>query len=147
MTTFRKLPRMRPSATANTIRNAGGKSASEGNEAMLDGNQRVRRAIRSKMTDPTRLIEAVLRETPALAVLERTAGAASEPQSIAFRALFAGVSRRLGAAATLGVTAPPGLAALARPHFTLTDWTRLWLTLSALGGTPVGDQPAVVLRI
>jgi hypothetical protein len=99
------------------------------------------------MTDPTRLIEAVLRATPALAVLERALPAVHEPQSIAFRALFAGVSRRLGEAATLGVNAPAELALLARPHLTLTDWTRLWLTLAALSATPAAEQPGLVLRI
>jgi len=99
------------------------------------------------MVETTRLIEAILRETPARAVLSRALEEADAPQSIAFRALFASVSRRLGVAAGERITPPPALSALARPHLTLTDFTRAWLILAALEATPLAEQPAVVLRL
>ena len=99
------------------------------------------------MAETTRLIEAVLQTTPAAALLERGFALASDPGSIAFRALFAGVSRRLGGAAAERIVPPAAVAALARPHWTLTDWTRLVLVARAAVARPLGEQPALVLRI
>ena len=99
------------------------------------------------MAETTRLIEAVLQTTPAAPLLERALPLLSDPGSIGFRALFAGVSRRLGPAAAERVTPPAALTALARPHWTLTDWTRLLLVARAAEAGPPGEQPATVLRI
>lgn len=96
------------------------------------------------MAETARLIEAMLRATAASAVLERAPALVNDPGSIGFRSLFASVSRRVGPAP---IEPPPMLGALARPHWTLTDWTRLWLVLGALGGTAAANQPATVLRI
>ena len=98
------------------------------------------------MVETTRLIEAMLRETPAAPLLPRALEAGRAPQAIAFRALFASVSRRLGPAASERIVAPPALSALSRPHWTLTDWTRAFLTACAVEHTPVAEQPGRVLR-
>lgn len=64
------------------------------------------------------------------------------PTSVGFRALFASVPRRLGAAAPSKLeAAAPDLPA-ARPHWTNTDLARLWLLLGALWHVPVGEQPS-----
>jgi hypothetical protein len=97
------------------------------------------------MAETARLIEAMLRATTAAALLERVPAVAGDPASIGFRSLFASVSRRVGAASSF--EPPAGLAALARAHWTLTDWTRLYLVLAAVAATPAAMQPATVLRI
>jgi hypothetical protein len=99
------------------------------------------------MAEIARLIEAMLAATPAAALIERARASAQEPGSVAFRALFASVSRRLGSAAGDRVTPPPELTERARPHFTLVDWTRARLLLLALEAVPAGEQPGVVLRL
>jgi hypothetical protein len=65
---------------------------------------------------------------------------------VGFRALFASVPRRLGAGAELAGAAPPELAA-ARPHWTLIDYARLWLVLSALPSVAAGEQPGWLLQL
>ena len=97
------------------------------------------------MVDTARELEAVLRASEAAAFYERGLELAASPESVGFRAFYASVSRRLGGAAGQGVTAPQGLAALARPHHTLTDWARLALLVRAL--EHAGDPPALVLRL
>jgi hypothetical protein len=99
------------------------------------------------MAETTRFIEAMLEATPAAALLARALRSAGDPASIAFRAQLAGVSRRLGAAAATRIAPPPELADSSRPHWTLTDWTRLSLVTRALEATPPGEQPATLLRL
>jgi hypothetical protein len=77
---------------------------------------------------------------------ERAAHDVATPPSIGFRALFASVPRRLGAAAELSLEAPPELRA-ARPHCTLTDYVRLWLLIEALPRLPGDQQADWVLRL
>jgi hypothetical protein len=99
------------------------------------------------MTDTARELEDFARASPAAAFLERGLEAAASPFGVAFRAFYASVSRRLGAAATDGVAAPLALAALARPHHTLTDWVRAALLARALRSVPTAEQPGFVLRL
>ena len=73
------------------------------------------------MTDVARALEELARNGPAAAFLDRALEAAKDPRGVAFRALYASVTRRLGAAATERVVPPAPLAENARPHFTLTD--------------------------
>jgi hypothetical protein len=98
------------------------------------------------MAETARLTEELVRANVPAPLVERVLETAAAPGAVAFRALFAGASRRLGASATLTVTPPGPLAALARPHFTLTDWTRLLLVLRALERLGPGEGPAFVLR-
>jgi len=98
------------------------------------------------MAETALLTEELVRATGAASLVERAQAAVAAPQSIAFRALFASVSRRLGAEAGSHPAAPSALAALSRSHLTLTDWTRLWLLLRALEHIPAGEQPAFVLH-
>src|SRR5215471_3707075 len=126
MTTFKKLPSTSPSATANTIRNTGGKSASEGNEGMLErqrphGNVWAPAGVPgfSVMPETRRLTEELLRESAAAPLVARALETARAPGAVAFRALFAGVARRLAGDALVCPTPPALLAPFARPHFTL----------------------------
>jgi len=99
------------------------------------------------MTDVARALEELARNGPAAAFLDRALEAAKDPRGVAFRALYASVTRRLGAAATERVVPPAPLAENARPHFTLTDWVRLALVTRALTATPQGQQPDLVLHL
>lgn len=98
------------------------------------------------MAETARLTEELVRAHVPAALFERVVETASTPGAVAFRALFAGISRRLGAAAPSTITPPPELAGLARPHFTLTDWTRLLLVLRALERFAPAEGPAFLLR-
>jgi hypothetical protein len=98
------------------------------------------------MAETARLTEELVRANVPAPLVERALQAAAEPRAIAFRAQFAGLARRLAASATAAVTPAAPLAALARPHFTLTDWARLWLVLRALERLPAEEGPAFVLR-
>jgi hypothetical protein len=98
------------------------------------------------MAETALLTEELVRATGAASLVERAQSAVATPESIAFRALFASVSRRLGAEAGSHPSAPSELAALSRPHLTLTDWTRLWLLLRALEHVAASAQPAFVLH-
>jgi hypothetical protein len=101
------------------------------------------------MAETARLTEELVRAHVPAPLFERVLEAASTPGAVAFRSLFAGIPRRLGAAAASSVTPPPELADLARPHFTLTDWTRLLLELRALASLASlgpAQGPAFVLR-
>jgi hypothetical protein len=69
----------------------------------------------------------------------------SEP-GLGFRGLFASVPRRLGAAADKRVEAPADLPQ-ARPHWTLTDYARLWLMARALPLLGSEQQPGFVLGL
>jgi len=63
---------------------------------------------------------------------------AAEP-GVGFRGLFASVPRRLVAAAELRAAAPADLPQ-ARPHWTLTDYARLWLMARALPLVGASEQ-------
>jgi len=92
-------------------------------------------------------LEAFARGGPAGPFIERALEAASAPSSVAFRALFASVPRRLGASSRECPPAPPELVAAARPHLTWTDWVRVVMTCRALSGMPAGERAPVVLRL
>jgi hypothetical protein len=77
---------------------------------------------------------------------ERAARDLAGPPGLGFRGLFASVPRRLGAAASLTLEAPPELRA-ARPHCTLTDYLRLWLILQALPKLPEAERASWVLQL
>jgi hypothetical protein len=77
---------------------------------------------------------------------ERAERELSAAPGVGFRALFASVLRRLGQAASLVVEAPPSLAA-ARPHWTLTDYARLWMLLRALPNVTASEQPGWLLQL
>jgi hypothetical protein len=64
---------------------------------------------------------------------------------LGFRGLFASVPRRLAGAAELRVAAPADLPQ-ARPHWTLTDYARLWLLARALPLVGTAEQAAFVLH-
>jgi len=98
------------------------------------------------MAETALLTEELVRATGAASLVERAQVAVAEPRSIGFRALYASVSRRLGAEAGSHPAVPAVLAELARPHLTLTDWTRLWLLLRAFSHVTAAEQPAFVLR-
>lgn len=70
---------------------------------------------------------------------------AREP-GLGFRGLFASVPRRLGAVAASQLEAPADLPQ-ARPHWTLTDYARLWLVARALPLLPNAEQPSFVLHL
>lgn len=99
------------------------------------------------MAETALLTEELVRTHGGAAVLDRAPSVVAEPHAVGFRALFAGVTRRLGPSATSRPPAPAALAALGRPHLTLTDWTRLWLVLRALEHVAPSEQPAFVLRL
>jgi hypothetical protein len=80
----------------------------------------------------------------AAAFFERAERELSDAPGIGFRALFASVPRRLGVRAAAPV--PPALE-VARPHWTLSDYARLWLVLRALPSLPLAEQPAFVLHL
>lgn len=65
---------------------------------------------------------------------------------LGFRGLFASVPRRLGSVADTRPGAPADLSA-ARPHWTLTDYARLWLMARALPLLPSAEQPGFVLNL
>jgi hypothetical protein len=98
------------------------------------------------MAETTLLTEELVRATGGASLVERAGGALIAPEGIGFRALFASVSRRLGEAALSRPTPPRELSAAARPHWTLTDWSRLWLVLGALEHLDQSERAAFVLR-
>jgi len=92
-------------------------------------------------------LEAFARSGPAGPFIERAFEACGAPSSVAFRALFASVPRRLGENARERPLPPAELAASARPHLTWTDWVRVAMTSRALAGTPAAERGAVLLRL
>jgi hypothetical protein len=99
------------------------------------------------MADTARILEDFARSEPsARSFAARAFDAAWEPSSIAFRAMFAGVARRLGEAGGAAPKEAPSIPD-ARPHWTLTDWIRAALVLRALRSVEVAAQPAVVQRL
>ncbi|HEX6764557.1 MAG TPA: EboA domain-containing protein [Polyangiaceae bacterium] len=97
------------------------------------------------MADTARILEDFARAEPAAnAFVTRAFEAAPEAESVAFRALFASVGRRLGAAAGAPPRETPAVSTAARPHWTLTDWIRAALVARAVESAPAERQPAVV---
>jgi hypothetical protein len=78
---------------------------------------------------------------------ERAAPELGKPLGVGFRALFASVPRRLGPSADARPQPPPELAALARPHWSLVDYTRAALVSAALDQLPEAEQPQFVLQL
>jgi hypothetical protein len=72
-------------------------------------------------------------------------GLAVQP-GLRFRGLFASVPRRLGGAAEQRVEIPADLPQ-ARPHWTLTDYARLWLVARALPLLPGAERAGFVLNL
>src|SRR5687768_2220325 len=100
------------------------------------------------MQDYTRSVrEFSLQSCGAPEWLTRAWDNAAQPTGIAFRAAFASVYRRLAGRATECVAPPEELAHVARPHWTLTDWVRLSLTLTALTNTSEVQHAELVLRL
>jgi hypothetical protein len=99
------------------------------------------------MIDAAGALEDLARGSPAAELLDRGAAAVKEPAGVPFRALYASVARRLGAAAGQAVVPPGPFAERARPHFTLTDWVRLTLVFRAFANLPLSAQPALVERL
>lgn len=66
---------------------------------------------------------------------------------LGFRGLFASVPRRLGASAVARVASAPADLPHARPHWTLTDYARLWLVARALPLVGAAEQPNFVLGL
>jgi hypothetical protein len=96
------------------------------------------------MADTARILEDFARNEPrAKAFALRALDAAGDAESVAFRALFASVGRRLGPEGGEPPRAAPDVAD-ARPHWTLTDWIRAALVAKAISSIDAGRQPAVV---
>jgi len=97
------------------------------------------------MVDIARILEDFARNEPsARAFAARAFDAAGDAQSVAFRAMFASVARRLGTAAGEPATRAPGVPDTTRPHWTLTDWIRAALLFRALASVAPERQPALV---
>jgi hypothetical protein len=79
--------------------------------------------------------------------LERAWASANTPLGMSFRAALASAPRRLGARAAEAVEPPAGLSALARPHWTLVDYTRAALVLRALELCPKSEHATTVLKL
>jgi len=91
-----------------------------------------------------KLLEAALPD--AAAFFERARKDLQGAPGVGFRALLASVPRRLGVTAQAALAAPPDLSA-ARPHWTATDYARLWLVLSALPNVATGEQATWVVGL
>jgi hypothetical protein len=85
------------------------------------------------MADTARILEDFARNEPsARPFVARALELAAEPESVAFRAMFASVARRLGPAASAPLSSAPALGDVVRAHWTLTDWIRAALLARAL---------------
>jgi hypothetical protein len=93
------------------------------------------------------LVKALLQErVPEVArLLERGEVDVVAPRSVGFRALFASVPRRLGAAATQTLGEGRAQLPVSRPHWTLTDLARLWLLLRGCAVVPAPEHAGWVL--
>ena len=97
------------------------------------------------MADTARILEDFARAEPAAkAFIARALDAAASAESVAFRALFASVGRRLGSAGAEPPRATPSISATARPHWTLTDWIRAALVGRAVASVAAERQAALV---
>jgi hypothetical protein len=101
------------------------------------------------MSDRAQALTSIVAERwpAAPAFFERVRAELSPAPGVGFRAAFASVPRRLGAAAQSSVVAPGSFSELARPHWSLTDYTRAALIALALEHVPLGQQPAFVLQL
>jgi hypothetical protein len=97
--------------------------------------------------DTAQELEAFARANGAGGFLDSGLSAAANPASVGFRAFYASVSRRLGAARNQPVVAPPSLAFAARPHHTVTDWVRAALVARAFVTLGEPEQPALTLKL
>ncbi|RYZ04974.1 MAG: hypothetical protein EOO73_21510 [Myxococcales bacterium] len=77
---------------------------------------------------------------------ERAEKELAGPPGLRFRGLLASVPRRLGDVAQVLAEAPADLPE-ARPHWTLTDYARLWLVARALPLVGSAEQPDFVLQL
>lgn len=101
------------------------------------------------MSNPAQALTSLVAErwTGAQAFFERVRAELSPAPGVSFRAAFASVPRRLGAAAQSPAEAPASLSGQARPHWSLTDYTRAALIALALEQVPPAEQPAFVLQL
>jgi hypothetical protein len=98
--------------------------------------------------ESARVLEAWLRARPDTSELvPRLVQSLERPGSPAHRAAYAGISRRLGAAAAQRVTGPAELSDVARPHWTLADQARLFLVVGGLARTPSDARLPLVLAL
>jgi hypothetical protein len=96
------------------------------------------------MADTARILEDFARREPSSQpFVERAFAAATDAESVAFRALYASVARRLGEAGRAPPAKPPELSDAVRAHLTLTDWIRLALLARALEATAGERAPGV----
>jgi hypothetical protein len=99
------------------------------------------------MPEPEQVARRLLTQHwPASAAFFQRAARELAAPGLGFRGLFASVPRRIGAAADTR----PGVVAelpVARPHWTLSDYARLWLVVGALPGLPEAAQPGFVLQL
>jgi len=101
------------------------------------------------MPDPDVAVKQLLEQhwPDAARFFERAQNDVAQPSSVAFKGLYASVPRRLGRLAQLGVGAGFPIVAHARPHWTLTDYARLWLVLGALPALPSAEQAPWLLQL
>jgi len=96
------------------------------------------------MADTARILEDFARNEPsAQAFAARAFDAAANAESVAFRAMYASVARRLGGAAGQPPARLPDVSDAKRPHWTLTDWVRAALLARALASVDFERQAAV----
>jgi hypothetical protein len=99
------------------------------------------------MSSTRKRVENLLsRHGSAQAVLSQSAADVAEPERPRFRAAYARAARLLGSDAARRILADE-LSDLGRPHWTLLDWTRAALLLSALERLPTERGPALVLAL
>lgn len=90
------------------------------------------------------LLEASLPDSASF--FERAEKELAKEPGLGFRGLFASVPRRLSGVAELRTAAPADLPQ-ARPHWTLTDYARLWLIARALPLVGAAEQAGFVLHL
>jgi hypothetical protein len=97
------------------------------------------------MADTARILEDFARHEPSAGPFAaRALELAANAESVAFRAMFASVARRLGSNAGAPPETAPAVCDAARPHWTLTDWVRAALLARAVGSVPEEAQAALV---
>ncbi len=100
------------------------------------------------MADTARILEDFARAEPAAkAFIARALDAAENPESVAFRAMLAGVARRLGSAATQPPARAPDPSDAVRTHWTLADWIRAAMIAKALASSPAERHAGLVQHL
>jgi len=100
------------------------------------------------MADTARILEDFARAEPAAkAFIAGALDAAENPESVAFRAMLAGVARRLGSAATQPPGRAPDLSDAVRTHWTLADWLRAAMMAKALASSPAEHHAGLVQHL